>query len=79
MTKNSNVNVDVNKGMAGVSALAAAISFGFAAATFEFMHPFAAGAVAGFVGYGLGWTEGKLGLGAILISAAVFMAAYSQY
>ena len=76
MAKESNINVDVNKGLASVAALGAAISFGFGAVVFGWMHPAAAAGVAGFVAYGAAWINGKLGMAAIAISAIVFLAAY---
>ena len=76
MAKENNINVDVNKGIAGVAAFAAAIAFGFAALVFGWMHPLAAAGVAFFVAYGAGWVDGKLGMGAIAVSAVVFLAAY---
>lgn len=78
MASNQNINVDVNKGMAGYAALSGAAGLGFAAFAFGFMHPLLAGFVGLVVGGGMGYHSKGAGLLVLLSGAAMIFIAYKQ-
>ncbi|QIG79453.1 hypothetical protein [Stakelama tenebrarum] len=67
-------SIEVNKEIAGVAAVAAAIGCAVADAEFGFFsNPLVTGLVAGVVGFGIAYSDAKAAGGVILISAFLFL------